>query len=124
MKLTESRLRQIIREELGGQSVLLNFRAIIRDAPESGGPELVIKDGSGRDRTVRLLADQGPPQLRGLFANFDLQRMGKITSVYDERTGLGHSAEEWPQLTGEDWDAAAFVDAVDDLIRRYQQRMA
>jgi len=51
MKLTEARLRQIIREELTEATRPPN-EAALQPAPEDGGPELVIRLLGGQSQYV------------------------------------------------------------------------
>ena len=110
MKLTESRLRQIIREELTEAMGTPN-EAILQPAPEDGRLELVIKR-NGQTVFAEFLDALDTRDLKTRYATY---RPDSLTA-YDD---LGEVETEYFGF-----DEDQFVGAVDDYIRMMQARQA
>ena len=111
MKLTEARLRQIIREELTEATRAPN-EANLQPAPEDGRLELVIKNFIGQTLFSEFLDALDTRDLKTRYATYQPD----VLTVYNELGGL--VAEYF------DLDEDQFVEAVDDYIRMMQGRMA
>jgi hypothetical protein len=120
MKLTESRLRQIIREELSSvsssevvtEATMPPNEAYLQPAPESGRLELVIKNFHNQSLYTEFLDALSARDLGYIYATY---RPGSVTA-YNE---LDELEEEYFGSSEEQ-----FVGAVDAYIQTMQARMA
>jgi hypothetical protein len=112
MKLTESRLRQIIREEFDSSQVVLRVH------PENGLE--LVPPGEERFDNGLPLSDFDAQGLRGFFEMYGGRTRGRATGfLINIKNELGESASSF-YVT----DADQFVDVATDYIQMMQGRMA
>lgn len=111
MKLTEARLRQIIREELT-EARRADNRAILQPAPEDGRLELVIKNFNDQTIYAEFLDALDTRDLKYLYATYTPSHLVGLDEL-GEVTMAGSVTGEWH-----------FVKTADDYIRMMQARQA